>query len=360
MKLPALKIGDIEVKIPIIQGGMGVRISKANLAAAVTNAGGLGTISSVGIGPVEGKNMAEYAPLNAAALADNIKLAKKLAHGGPIAVNMLVAQTDYALMSKACVTAGADMIVSGAGLPFMLPEYVKDTNLKLAPIVSSARAANIIAEKWHKRYSRLPDVFIVEGILAGGHLGFSFEELNHIEDHPLEKIVEDVIALTKELNLKYGKLIPVVAAGGIYTGADIVKYIKMGAAGVQMATRFVCTDECDASPEFKQAYLDAKKEDITIIHSPVGLPGRVIRNDFVKNVEKGNKVPFSCPYHCLITCIPTKVPYCIAKALLNAFAGKLEDGFAFCGANVYKCNKIVKVTELMQELVDEAAAVPAS
>ncbi|MCB4790277.1 MAG: nitronate monooxygenase family protein [Elusimicrobia bacterium] len=357
MKLPVLRIGDIEVKIPIIQGGMGVRISKARLASAVTNAAGLGTVSSVGIGPVEGQNKADYAPLNAKALEENIKLAKKLAHGGPIAVNLLVAQTDYALLVKACIEAGADMLVSGAGLPFMLPEYAKGTNTKLVPIISSARAGRIIAEKWFKRYAKLPDAFIVEGILAGGHLGFSHEDLEHMEDHPLEKIVEEVLVLTKELETKYGKKIPVIAAGGIYTGEDIAKFIKMGAAGVQMATRFVCTEECDASEKFKQAYLDAKKEDITIIKSPVGMPGRAIKNDFIRNfMDKNNKVQFSCPYHCLITCNPSTAPYCIAKALLNAYAGNLDEGFAFCGENVYRCNKIVKVNDLMNELVSEAEA----
>ncbi|MBN1622256.1 MAG: nitronate monooxygenase [Endomicrobiales bacterium] len=354
MKLPVLKIGDIEIKIPIIQGAMGVRISKAGLASAVTNQGCLGTISSVGIGPVEGKHISEYGALNAVALKENIIKAKEMCDGGPIAVNILVAQTDYELLVKACIEAGADIIVSGAGLPFMLPEFTRDSNIKLVPIVSSGRAAKIIADKWFKKYSLLPDAFVVEGTLAGGHLGFSFEQMENMQDYPLEKLIGEVLDVTKDLEHKHGKKIPVIAAGGIYDGKDIAKFIKLGAGGVQMATRFVCTEECDASQEFKQAYLDAKEEDITLIKSPVGLPGRVIRNSFIKDiVESGKKAVFSCPYHCLKTCVPTKVPYCIAKALLNAFYGKMEEGFAFAGSNVYRCDKITTVKELITELVEE-------
>ena len=356
MKLPSLHIGDLEIKIPIVQGGMGVRISRAGLASAVTNAGGLGTISGVGIGPVEDKTREEFALLNASTLKEEIKKAKKATNGGVIAVNILVAQTDYEPLVKSCIEAGADIIVSGAGLPFMLPEYTKGTNIKLIPIVSSGRAAKVIAEKWYKRSNHLPDAFIVEGVLAGGHIGFSYEQLQHPQDFPLEGCVTDVLSAAEELKQKYGKKIPVIAAGGIFDGKDIARFLKLGASGVQMATRFVCTNECDAAPEFKQAYLDAKSpDDVTIIKSPVQMPGRVIRNAFVKNVIEANKkVPFKCNYHCLHTCIPNEVPYCIARVLFDASAGKLDSSFAFAGANVYRCNKIVHVQELIHELVTEA------
>lgn len=355
MTLPSLKIGDIEIKLPIVQGAMGVRVSKAGLAAAVSKEGGLGTISSVGIGPFEGKPKNEYAYHNSQALIDEIKKAKQQCNGGIIAVNILVAQTDYENLAKACVEAGADIIVSGAGLPFMLPKYVAGANIKIIPIVSSARAAKIICEKWQRNHLRLPDAIIVEGILAGGHLGFSFEELQDVQSHPLEEIVKEVIAVAKEYEDKHNKKIPVIAAGGIFTGEDIVKFLKMGASGVQMATRFVCTKECDVSEKYKQAYVDATKDDITIIHSPVQLPGRVIRNDFVTNVvEGGKKVYFKCPYHCLRTCKPTEVPYCIAKVLVNSAAGQFEEGFIFAGQNAYRCDKITTVKELINELVTEA------
>ena len=355
MKLPILKIADLEINIPIVQGAMGVRVSKAGLASAVTNEGGLGTISSVGIGPFEGKAKAEYAYHNSRALFEEIKKAKKLSNNGIIAVNILVAQTDYEYLAKACVEAGADIIVSGAGLPFMLPEYTKGSNVKLIPIVSSARAAKIIAIKWLQRYSILPDGFIVEGLLAGGHLGFSFDQVKNKTGDPLDKIVKEVIDVLKDIEEENNKKVPVIAAGGIFDGKDIAKMLELGAAGVQMGTRFVVTEECDVSPVFKQAYLDAKEEDIVIINSPVRLPGRVIRNDFVKNVIEANKkVKFSCPYHCLITCKPNEVPYCIARLLVDSAEGNFKEGFAFAGHNVYRVNEMTTVNKLMNELVTDA------
>jgi NAD(P)H-dependent flavin oxidoreductase YrpB (nitropropane dioxygenase family) len=334
---------------------MGVRISRNGLASAVSRAGGLGTISSVGIGPFEEEMKSEYAALNSRTLVEEIRTAKQHSNGNPIAVNILVAQSDYESLVKACIEGGADIIVTGAGLPFALPDYVKGTNIKLIPVVSSGRAAKIICEKWFKKYSIVPDAIIVEGILAGGHLGFSLEQLKEMDKYPLEDIVKDVVAMANEFGRAHGKTIPVIAAGGIFDGQDIAKFLHLGAAGVQMATRFVCTEECDAASEFKQAYINAKKEDIAIISSPVQLPGRVIRNDFVKNVVEAKlRLRIRCPYHCLITCKPSEVPYCIAKVLTNAAAGKFEEGFVFCGHNVYRCDRITTVPALMEELVREA------
>ncbi|MBU2614520.1 MAG: nitronate monooxygenase family protein, partial [Elusimicrobia bacterium] len=213
--------------------------------------------------------------------------------------------------------------------------------------------AKILCEKWQRSYSRLPDAFVVEGILAGGHLGFSFEQLEHQENFPLEKILVEVVETVNEIGKKYNKHIPVIPGGGIFDGKDIARMLKLGASGVQMATRFVCTEECDAAQEFKQAYIDAKEEDITIIHSPVQMPGRVIRNEFVKNVVLGNKIRFECPYRCLKTCTPMEVPYCIAKVLINAANGNLKEGFVFVGHNAYKCTEITTVKKLMENLVNE-------
>lgn len=354
MKIPQLVIDDLEIKYPIIQGGMGVRVSKANLASAVAREGGVGTIASVCIGPIEGNLKSEFAKLNKKALIKEVEKAKSMANGGVIAVNIMVALTDYETLVQGAIEGGADIIVSGAGLPLMLPEYAKGSKIKLVPIVSSARATKIICEKWLRRFSRLPDAFVFEGILAGGHLGFSFDDIEHMDDFPLDKILVEIIDVVKEYEKKYNKKIPVIAAGGIFDGKDIARVLNLGAAGVQMSTRFVCTFECDVSPKFKQAYIDSKKEDIVIIRSPVQMPGRVIRNTFVKEVvEKNKKVHFECPYHCLKTCVPKETPYCIARVLLNAAEGRLDEGFVFVGQNAYKCDKIITVKELMTELVSE-------
>lgn len=353
MKLLGLQIGDLTVKYPIIQGAMGVRVSLGNLASAVARAGGIGTIASVCIGPIEQGTRQEFAELNKQTLKQEVIKAKSMSNGGVIGVNILVALTDYKTLVEGAIEGGADVIVSGAGLPLMLPEYAAGSNVKLVPIVSSARVAHIIAARWKKRYNRLPDMFIVEGILAGGHLGFSFEQLEHPENLPLEKILKEVIEVVKTLEKENGKKIPVIAAGGIFDGKDIAKMFHAGASGVQMATRFVCTEECDVAPEFKQAYINCKEEDITIIHSPVQMPGRVIRNKFVKNVVEGGKLRFDCPYHCLKTCVPMEVPYCIARVLLNASKGNLDEGFVFVGQNAYKCTEITTVQKLMQELVED-------
>ncbi|MEW6040942.1 MAG: nitronate monooxygenase family protein, partial [Elusimicrobiota bacterium] len=334
----------------------GIRVSKSSLAGAVAREGGVGTIAAVCLGPIENAPKSEYARLNKEALMDEIKKAREISHGiGAIAVNILVALTDYEALACGAVEAGADMIVSGAGLPLNLPEITKGSKTKNIPIVSSARAARIMCEKWLKKYSVLPDAFVVEGNLAGGHLGFTFEQLQKLEEEPLDKIMREVISVAKEYGEKHGKNIPVIAAGGVFTGEDIGKMIELGAAGVQMASRFVCTEECDVSPKFKQAYLDCKEEDITIIRSPLHLPGRVIRNDFVRNViEPNKKVKFSCSYHCIKTCIPMEVPYCISKVLINSAAGNLDEGFVFVGQNAWRCDKIVTVKELMEELVTGA------
>lgn len=348
-KLPTLHIGDLEVNPPIIQGGMGVRVSRASLAAAVANQGCAGVIATVGLGRFEDHPGSRYVAVNGQGLQDEIRQARQLTKG-IIGVNVMVALTDYDNLAKVAAAEGVELIISGAGLPLDLPSLVAGTPTKLIPIVSSARALNVIARKWQRSYGRLPDAVVVEGVRAGGHLGFSFEEAAEGTAPDLDQILVEVI----EAASSYERPIPVVAAGGIFDGADIARVLRLGAAGVQMATRFVCTDECDVSPRFKQAYLDARPEDITIIRSPVGLPGRVINNDFVERVKRGETVPFRCTYKCLKTCNPKTVPYCIAKVLVNAAEGNLEEAFVFSGANSWRINKIVPVAELVAELVDEA------
>jgi len=352
MKMPKLKIGDLTTNVPIVQGGMGVGVSMSGLAGAVTKEGGIGVIATALIGMFERDFYQNHIEANIRALRSEIRKAHEQSDG-VLGVNIMVAITDFANMVKTSIEEKIDVIFSGAGLPLNLPQYLtKDSNTKLVPIVSSARAAKILIKKWWGKYKYIPDAFVVEGPKAGGHLGFKIEQIND-ERFSLEHLVKEVIETVKEFEIKLKKKIPVIAAGGIFTGKDIKKFLGLGASGVQMATRFVATNECDADDSFKQSYIDAKKEDTVIIKSPVGMPGRAIKNKFLDDVERGKKKPFTCPYQCIITCDYKTSPYCIAMALLNAQRGKFKHGYAFAGENAYKVNKIIPVKELMNKLQQE-------
>jgi len=358
IKLPSFSIGNIVSRLPIIQGGMGVGISLSGLASAVANAGGIGVISAAMPGIHEPDITTHSDEANIRVLRKEIMLARKKT-SGVIGVNVMVALTNYADMVRTAIAERVDVIFAGAGLPLDLPGFLTpDSKTKLAPIVSSGRAARIICEKWRTRYHYLPDAFVVEGPKAGGHLGFKPEQI----DDPafaLENIVREVIDTVRPISEKYGKPIPVIAAGGIYTGEDIYRFLAMGVDAVQMGTRFVATHECDAHAAFKQAYIDARKEDIVVIQSPVGLPGRAIRNAFIDAVKTGNHPRFKCPFHCIKTCESEKSPYCIAMALGNAQKGRLKHGFAFAGQNAYRVTEIISVRELIDSLIAEFEAVSA-
>ena len=350
-KLPPLVIGDLVLELPIIQGGMGVSVSKSSLAGAVSTEGGLGVIASVGLGEDEAESKS-YHDRSCDSLRKEIRAVKR--RGLPVGVNIMVALTNYRDMVEVCAEEQVDVVISGAGLPLRLPGYAGDTGMKLVPIVSSARAAEILFKTWLSKYERFPDALVVEGPLAGGHLGFKFDEVVEGRADSLETLVQKVLGTVREYEKQHDKQIPVIAAGGIFTGEDIAKFLKLGASGVQMGTRFVATHECDTSDEYKQAFVDAKKSDVVVIRSPVGLPARVIKNAFVERSLRGERFKFACPYKCLLTCEAKTANYCIASALLNASRGKFNDGFAMCGQNVYRIDKIVSVKELMRELVEEA------
>ncbi len=352
MDFPALKIGDLVSRIPIIQGGMGVGISLAGLASAVANEGGIGVIAAAMIGIDEPDVTVNPTEANVRALKREIRKARELTDG-IIGVNIMVAMTHYADLVKASIEEGVDIIISGAGLPMDLPGYlVNGAKTKLVPIVSSARAAKLICQKWMAKQNYLPDAFIVEGPKAGGHLGFKKEQIDD-PDFVLDKLVKGVIETVNSFAAERNATIPVIAAGGIFTGGDIHEMLNLGAAGVQMGTRFVGTYECDADPGFKETYLNAREENLVIIKSPVGLPGRAIKNQFLDEVESGKKKPFKCPYQCIKTCNTDKSPYCIALALAGAKKGKFKNGFAFAGANAFRVNQIVSVKDLIRSLVLE-------
>ena len=353
MNLQGLKIGNLISKYPIIQGGMGVGVSMHNLAGNVAKEGGIGIISTADIGYQDEEFNKDPMKANLKAIGIEIEKAREIAPKGVIGVNIMVALNNYAEIVKECVKNKIDLIISGAGLPKDLPSFVKGTKTKIAPIVSSGRAAKLISKLWMTKYDYVPDMIVIEGPEAGGHLGFKPEELTPENKPKLEDITKDVLKEVKEIENETGKEIPVVVAGGIFNGKDIAKFIKLGAKGVQIASRFVATKECDASEEFKQAYVNAKKEDIKIIKSPVGMPGRAIRNEFIKKVEENKEKITKC-YRCIKTCNPAETPYCITKALINAVKGNLDEGLIFCGSNVDKINKITTVKELMQELIQGA------
>lgn len=352
MTFPKLKIGDVVAEVPIIQGGMGIGVSLSRLASSVACEGGIGIIATAGIGVLGTEHGESYLEASINVLRDEIRKAKE-ATKGIIGVNIMVALTNFADMVETSLAEGIDVILSGAGLPLDLPKYLKDgVKTKLVPIISSAKAARVICKRWWSRYNRLPDAFVVEGPMAGGHLGFSSEQL---EDpaYALEKIIPEVVQAVGDFEKEYGVDIPVIAAGGIFTGEDIHKYLELGASGVQMGTRFVATEECDADERFKQCYVDAKPEDLIIIESPVGMPGRAIRNDFIQSIMEGQRRPFKCPFHCITSCNCTDSPYCIALALANAKRGNLKSGFAFAGKNAYRVDRIVPVKELIASLREE-------
>lgn len=351
MKIPKLEIGSISANIPIVQGGMGVRVSLASLASAVANQGGIGTISCVGLGDI--KALADkYERTSREALVNEIRKARSMTDGH-LAVNIMGVLSNADDLIKTSIQEGIKMIVFGAGLPIKLPALVQDPSVNLVPIISSARVAEFILRLWDKRYERIADGLILEGPLAGGHLGFSAEQLEHPEDYSLEKLLPEVLEAIIPYEDKYGKKIPVITGGGIYNGKDIARMLSLGASGVQMGTRFVCTEECDVSQQFKQAYLEAEEEDIVIIKSPVGMPGRAINNRFLKDLEVKGKLKINCPYRCLTACKVKTARYCIALALLNSYLGDVDHGLIFCGQNAYLVDKIVTVKELIQELLCE-------
>lgn len=348
MRKPLI-IGDLTAKIPVIQGGMGVGISLSRLAGSVAACGGVGVISTAQIGWREPDFRQHPFEANYRAIEKEIRKAREIAKGGIIGVNIMVATQRYEEYVKTAVKAGVDLIISGAGLPIDLPKYVEGTKTKIAPIVSSLKSLNVICRMWERKYKKAPDLVVIERPKAGGHLGFSREELDTFTDESYDGVIRSIIEKVKEYGEKFSKKIPVVVAGGIYDRADMDHALSLGADGVQMGTRFVTTEECDAAPEYKQAYLQAEKEDICIVQSPVGMPGRAIKNPFMDRV-KTEKCRIEHCYHCIVTCRPAEIPYCITQALVNAAEGRVEDALLFCGSNAYRSHKIETVEDIMNEL----------
>lgn len=350
--MKVLNIGGLKIKHPIIQGGMGVGVSLSGLASAVANEGGVGVLSPAGIGFLYKNHSSDYLENCIFGLTEEIRKTREKSNG-ILGVNIMVALSNYSDLVITSIREKVDIIFSGAGLPLDLPKYLTPGSVtKLVPIVSSARGAALICNKWNTNFGYLPDAIVVEGPKAGGHLGFKVDQIFD-ENYSLENLIVEVVAVANEFGEKYGKQIPVIAAGGIYTGEDIDLILQKGAAGVQMGTRFVTTKECDASEGFKQAYITAKEEDVRIIQSPVGMPGRAISCSFLDEVDGGKRRPAVCPVNCIKTCDIATAPYCIIASLSSALRGNFRNGYAFCGSNVWKTDKIISVKELFSALLEE-------
>lgn len=345
-----LKIGDKITRFPLIQGGMGVGISLGRLAGSVAKEGGIGIISTAQIGYREKDFDKNPAEANLRAIESEMRKAREISPDGIIGYNVMTALKEHAAHVKAAIKAGADIIISGAGLPTELPALTEGSGTKIAPIVSTDKSANVILKYWHRKYGRTADLVVVEGPQAGGHLGFKKEELDSYTEESYGDEIKKIIRTVKSYAEKYHMEIPVVVAGGIYDSADVERAASLGADGVQVATRFVTTEECDADIRYKEAYIQATRDDIKIVKSPVGMPGRAIMNKFMERVMDGEKISHSSCHRCLAKCSPADIPYCITDGLIAAVKGNVENALLFCGAKAYKAQKIETVKEVMQEL----------
>jgi len=359
MNLKPLKIGKYEIQKPIVQGGMGVGISWDKLAGNVSKEGGLGVISSVGTGYYNDKNfggkLVDNRPLgeenfySKTGLEAIIKNAREICGDKPLAVNILYAMSGYGDVVRNACEYGANIIITGAGLPTNMPEFTQGyPDVALVPIVSSAKALKIICKRWQKRYNRLPDAVVLEGPKSGGHQGFSYDECKK-EENQLENLVKPVV----EEASNWGN-IPVIAAGGVWDKKDIQEMISLGASGVQMGTRFIGTHECDAHENFKQVLLNSKKEDIKLMKSPVGYPAQGVVTNLTRLVEKKEGPAIKCISNCVSPCkrgVEAKeVGFCIADRLSDAYMGNVETGLFFSGVNGYRLNEIISVKELLEKL----------
>ena len=352
-KWPPISLGDKQIKIPLIQGGMGVGISMGGLAGAVAKEGAAGIISNAQIGFQEADFEKNPFQANLRAMESEYQKARKTAPDGVIGFNIMVALKHYEEYVRHAAAIGCDLIISGAGLPTELPHYVEGTDTKIAPIVSTEKSARVILKYWDRKYNRVPDLLVIEGPKAGGHLGFTKEQLEIFDDKAYNEEVKSILKAVREYEEKYERKIPVVLAGGIDTKEKVEAAMALGVDGVQTASLFVTTEECDADIRYKEAYINAGEEDICIVTSPVGMPGRAILNPFMKRVMDGEKfTPKKC-FGCLHKCNPSEIPYCITERLVAAAKGDVEEALLFCGKEAYRQQKITTVREVIGSLMGE-------
>lgn len=348
MKLPSLRIRNLETPYPVIQAGMGVRIGNCTLASETINLGGYGTIASVGLGDYE-KSKTDFIEQSNTHLIKELRKARELSNNKkPLGINVMVALSNYEEIVRTAVAEKVDFIISGAGLPLQLPAYVGDADIALMPIVSSGRALNIIIKTWKRKFNRAPDAIVIESPFCGGHLGFSMEQLNDGKDYSLKKLYDECKVVADKHELK----VPIIAAGEVASREDIEEVLKMGYNGVQIGTKFIATDESGINRASKEVFVNASNDDVMVIMSPVGLPGRVLKTPLVERILKGGREDFACPYRCLRTCNPRKVQFCIAKALIATCEGDYENGLYMSGSNVDALDKITPLKEFFDTLKD--------
>lgn len=350
MALSGFALGDLYAEKPIVQGGMGVGISLSRLAGAVAAEGGIGVISAAHPGFMEPDFWQNTEEANLRGLTKHIRAAKEAAPHGIVGVNIMCAMNGYEKFVRCAAKAGADLIISGAGLPAELPELVEGSSIKIAPIVSPPKAAKVLLALWDRRYHRTADMVVIEGPLAGGHLGYSVEEVNALKTTGYDQQILEVLEIVKQYEDKYGRKIPVVFGGGVFSNADIRHYLSLGLSGVQIASRFVATEECDADIRYKQAYIDAKPEDIVLVKSPVGMPGRAINNAFIKQLAKEGRIAPTHCVRCIRKCNPASTPYCITEALIRAAKGDVDHALLFCGGEIGRIHELTNVHALLREL----------
>lgn len=328
---------------------MGVQIAKSDLAGAVSRAGGIGCISSVGLGTLEG-SLNNYFEESSNFLAKEIRKARAIAPDGVLAVNVMMALSNYDQIVKVCVEEKVDIIISGAGLPISLPGLIEGSNIKLVPVVSSGRSLAVVLKAWKRRYNRIPDGVILEGPLCGGHLAFSWDQLDHVDEVSIDKLLVEVKEALAPYEEEFGKTIPILGAENIATCEDIVAMLNLGFDGVQVGTRFICTEESGLDPKSKQIYVDAKAEDVVNIQSPLGLPVKVLRTPFSERILNGEKIPFGCPFLCLRVCKANKAHFCLAEALVDTLFGNTDKGLYMTGNAIGRINDIVTVDEFLAPL----------
>lgn len=355
MQRKPLKMGNIEARLPIIQGGMGVGISLGRLAGTVAKEGGVGLISAAQIGYREPDFDQNTKEANLRAMHKEYAKARAIAPDGVIGFNIMVAMKGYEDYVQTALETGADIIVSGAGLPTSLPKIAADFAVKLAPIVSTAKSAKVLLKYWDKKYKRMPDLLVIEGPQAGGHLGFAPDQLeSYLSESSrasYDAEVRAILDVVKSYEAASQCKIPTALAGGIENRAQADHAFSLGVDAIQAATRFVPTEECDADIRYKEAYLNASEKDIILVKSPVGMPGRAIKNPFVERVMAQEQIPHGPCRGCLEKCNPAETPYCITEALIRAVRGEVEEGLLFCGAYAYKADRIETVREVMDSLL---------
>lgn len=359
MNIHPLKMGNTEARVPVIQGGMGVGVSLGSLAGAVAKEGGIGVISAAQIGFREPDFDTNTKEANLRAIKKEYEKARTIAPEGVIGFNLMVAMRHYEEYVRAAIDAGADIIISGAGLPMDLPRIAGESKVLLAPIISTEKSARVILKYWGKRYRRMPDLLVIEGPKAGGHLGFTKEQLlEYGEEHGTDRTcgaydeeVMRILGTVREYEELFDCKIPTALGGGIENRSQAAHAFSLGVDAIQAATRFVTTEECDADIRYKEAYIRADKEDIVIVKSPVGMPGRAIMNPFMKRVMAGEQIPHTPCHRCLHKCNPAEIPYCITDALIHAAKGETDDALLFCGAYAYKAKRLETVKEVIDSLI---------